>query len=417
MNFTRKELINKLVRLRGTNLIKVISGLRRSGKSYLLFTLYKQYLIDHGVDASHIIEIALDSLEQEELQDIHRCWQYIKERIQDEQSYYVFIDEIQLMQGFEKLMNTLLHYDNIDVYVTGSNSHFLSSDIVTEFRGRSADVRVYPLTMSELQEAYPARTWDSLWQEYMLFGGLPFVWQLDNAKEKRAYLRQLFSKTYLKDIKERHNIQNELELNKLVDVIASAIGSLTNPTKLANTFQTELRSTLTAPTIQQYLDYLEDAYLIEKAVRYDVKGRRYISTPYKYYFTDAGLRNVRLNFRQTEATHLMENIIYTELRSRDLPVDVGVVEVLERTANGYQRTKVEIDFVVNDDDNRYYIQSAYSLPTTEKRQQEERPLLKTDDAFKKVIVVGDYVEPHRTENGILIMGLQQFLQNRDSLKQ
>lgn len=417
MIFSRKSYLNQLIEKPKGSMIKIITGLRRSGKSFFLFTLFKQYLLQNGVDEEHIIEIILDDRLYIEMRNPDKCLSYIRSRIQDKRWYYLLIDEVQLMSDFVDVLNSCLHIPNLDVYVTGSNSRFLVSDVATEFRGRGSEIRLYPLSFSEYAEVFPDKSWDELWEEYALYGGLPLVASEPSAKAKRSYLKQLFATTYLKDVVDRYRIKNTEAMNTIVDIISSSIGSLTNPNKLQDTFKTVNKESLSAVTIGQYLDYLEDAFLISRAQRYDVKGRKYIGSPYKYYFTDMGLRNARLNFRQIEDTHIMENVIYNELLKRGCEVDVGVIEVVEK--NDMEKPvhkRIEIDFVVNYGYERYYIQSALSLPTTEKRRQEEKPLLRVGDGFKKIIITKDQTQLRRTENGITIIGLRQFLSDENSLK-
>lgn len=416
MQIQRDEYLRKLVDKKHNGLIKIITGIRRCGKSYLLFKLFKQYLLREGVAPDHIIEIAFDDRRNKKYRNPDACLEYVDSKIEDDKMYYVLLDEVQMMDEFEDVLNSFLHVENADVYVTGSNSKFLSSDIITEFRGRGDEIRVYPLSFSEFYAAGRFETWEDAWNQYYTFGGLPYILHLDEEGDKENYLRKLFAETYLKDIIERNKVQNDIQLEELVNIISSAIGSLTNANKLANTFQSVENVELSAPTIKQYLEYLEDAFIIEKAVRYDIKGKRYINTPYKYYFVDVGLRNARLNFRQQEETHIMENIIFNELRMRGFAVDVGIVEVNEKNEKGvYVRKQTEVDFVINKGNRRYYVQSAFRLPTVEKERQEERPLLSISDSFKKIIIVRDNILLKRDENGITTMGLKEFLLDKNSL--
>lgn len=416
MQFKRTCYLDKLIRHKHNHLIKVITGIRRSGKSFLLFNLFQQHLLDSGVAPDHIMTIALDDRINIALRDPDACLSYIRNVVHDGAMYYVLIDEVQLMSEFEDVLNSLLHISNVDVYVTGSNSRFLSTDIITEFRGRGDEIHIYPLSVSEICEAMPDRDWNRVWQLYMHYGGLPLAVLAETEQEKSAYLKRLFRETYLKDIKERYSIKSDLEMEYLLDIVSSAVGSLTNPQKLSDTFSSMGKMKLSANTIKLYLDYFCDAFLLEKAQRYDIKGKRYISTPYKFYFTDLGLRNARLNFRQIEDTHLMENAIFNELLMRDYSVDVGVVEVREQDAKGNSvRKQIEVDFVVNRSSERFYIQSAFALPTQEKVKQELRPLVHIPDSFKKIVVVRDDILLRRDDYGITTMGLRQFLLDRNSL--
>ena len=415
MLFSRQKYVDLLISHKHNGLIKIVTGMRRSGKSYLLFKLFKQHLMEE-TDKSHIIEIAMDDFRNRRLREPDTCIEYVTDKMTDDKQYYLLIDEVQLLEQFTEVLNTFLHIDNLDVYVTGSNSRFLVSDVVTEFRGRGDEIRVYPLSIQELQEAFPQKPFDDLLEEYMLYGGMPYAANLETREQKSAYLKQLFRNTYIRDIKERYKIQNDEALEKLIDIIASSVGSLTNPQKLENTFASSGQKGITDKTIKQYLDYLQDAFLIEQAKRYDVKGRKYISTPYKYYFSDLGLRNARLNFRLYEPTHLMENLIYNTLVERGTEVDVGIVEISEKQANGCSvRKQIEVDFVVNRGSERIYIQSAYALPTLDKREQEIRPLLNIHDSFKKIVIVRDNILLNRDDNGIVYMSLRQFLTDLNSL--
>lgn len=416
MLFRRTYYLEKLIRHKHNHLIKVITGIRRSGKSFLLFDLFVQHLLDSGVNDDHIIRIALDDRANSALRDPDNCLSYIRRAVQDANMYYVLIDEVQLMAEFVDVLNSLLHIRNADVYVTGSNSRFLSTDIITEFRGRGDEIHIYPLSVSEICEVMPDMPWQQVWQYYLNYGGLPLAVLAPTEQEKAAYLKRLFQETYLKDIKERYKVKNDMEMEHLLDIISSSVGSLTNPQKLSDTFRSTGKAQLSPNTIKQYLDYFCDAFLLEKAQRYDIKGKRYISTPYKYYFTDLGLRNARLNFRQVEETHLMENAIYNELILRDYSVDVGIVDLVARTQDSkLEHKKIEVDFVVNQGSERFYIQSAYALPTMEKQEQELRPLRHIADSFKKIIVVKDDILLRRNEEGIVTMGLRQFLLDKRSL--
>lgn len=416
MIIPRDSYLSKLIRHKHNHLIKIVTGMRRCGKSFLLFKLFRQHLIDSGVSPSRIIEINLDDRRNKRLRDPDVCLEFVLDAVKNEREQcYVLIDEVQYMPDFEDVLNTFLHVDNLDAYVTGSNSKFLSSDIITEFRGRGDEIRVRPLTVAEFQSARPDLAWDVLLGEYFQFGGLPYLAGLTDETEKRNYLRRLFSEVYLRDILERNKIRNSDALESLLNIIASAIGSLTNPLKLERAFDSAGKK-LSSTTISQYLGCMEDAFLIEKAFRFDIKGKRYISTPLKYYFTDVGLRNARLGFRQLEETHIMENVIYNELSARGYDVDVGVVETIEQNSNGNNvRKQTEIDFIANRGAERCYIQSAWRLPDPDKARQEVRPLLKTGDSFRKFVIVGDNIRPRADEKGIITMGLKTFLLAEDPL--
>ena len=417
MEIRRDRYLERLIAHKGNGRVKIVTGIRRCGKSYLLFQLFKRNLIETGVKPNHIIEIQLEDRSNKELRNPDACLAFIKKQIKDQKPYYLLIDEVQLMDEFEDVLNSCLHIQNLDTYVTGSNSKFLSKDIITEFRGRGDEMYLRPLSFKEYRTIQPDKAFDDVWTEYMTFGGLPYCALLPSREEKADYLKRLFDEVFLRDIIERNRVQNDAQLESLLNVISSAVGSLTNPKKLEDTFTSSGTGKLSAVTIKQYLDYLCDAFMIEQAERYDIKGKRYISTPYKYYFTDTGLRNARLNFRQLEETHLMENVMYNELCLRGYSVDVGVVEINERQEDGkYVRKQIEVDFVCNKADERVYVQSAFSIPTTEKRQQEERPLVNVGDGFRKVVVTKDNVIRHNDENGILIMSLQEFLMDERALE-
>ena len=417
MEIRRDRYLERLIAHKGNGRVKIVTGIRRCGKSYLLFQLFKRHLIETGVKPNHIIEIQLEDRSNKELRNPDVCLAFIKKQIKDQKSYYLLIDEVQLMDEFEDVLNSCLHIQNLDTYVTGSNSKFLSKDIITEFRGRGDEMYLRPLSFKEYRTIQPDKPFDDVWTEYMTFGGLPYCALLPSREEKADYLKRLFDEVFLRDIIERNRVQNDAQLESLLNVISSAVGSLTNPKKLEDTFTSSGTGKLSAFTIKQYLDYLCDAFMIEQAERYDIKGKRYISTPYKYYFTDTGLRNARLNFRQLEETHLMENVMYNEFCLRGYSVDVGVVEINERQEDGkYVRKQIEVDFVCNKADERVYVQSAFSIPTTEKRQQEERPLVNVGDGFRKVVVTKDNVIRHNDENGILIMSLQEFLMDERALE-
>ncbi|MDD7524781.1 MAG: ATP-binding protein [Alloprevotella sp.] len=417
MQIKRDFYLQQLVDGKQNGLIKIVTGIRRCGKSFLLFKLFRQYLLDVGVDSDHIIQIALDDIENANLREPLPLYKCIKAKMTDEELYYILLDEVQLVPRFEEVLNSLLRIDNADVYVTGSNSKFLSSDIITEFRGRGDEIHLYPLTLSEYCEGTglsPAEAW----KDYYTYGGLPHTLSLGTEKKKIDYLNNLFESVYLIDILERHRIKNKAEFEELVKIIASGIGAPTNPTKLENTFKSVKKINIDSVTISRYLGYMQDAFLIEKAERYDVKGKKHIGSLAKYYFTDIGLRNAILGLRQQEETHIMENIIYNELRRRGCKVDVGMVEQRFVDNDGkWQRKQLEVDFVVNEGNQRYYIQSALALPDEEKRKQEMGSLLRINDSFKKIIIVKDDIKPWRDENGILTMGLLDFLMNADSLEQ
>lgn len=416
MLIKRDVYLNKLIERQNNGMVKVITGIRRCGKSFLLFKLYKEYLHNSGVDADHIIEIALDGIDVDELREPKSCYKYIKERILDDEKYYVLLDEVQFMDRFEEVLNSLLRIENVDVYVTGSNSKFLSKDIITEFRGRGDEIHIYPLTFAEFYAAFGGE-YDDAWDEYLNYGGLPALVEMTNDKQKMDYLKSIFDNVYMKDVIDRNKIKNKDEINTLVDILASAIGAPTNPTKISNTFATERHSNYTHKTISTHIDYLEEAYLISKANRYDIKGRKYIAANLKYYFTDIGLRNARLNFRQQEPTHLMENVVYNELLARGYSVDVGIVEVNQKNSEGKNvRKQLEVDFVTNMGNQRYYIQVAYDLSTEEKQQQEYNSFRKIPDSFKKIVIVNGVSKPWRNEEGYVIMGVKYFLLNNDSLE-
>jgi uncharacterized protein len=414
MNIERPIYLQRLIDRRQNGMIKIITGLRRSGKSYLLFTLFCQYLKEQGIDDSQIIMLDLENIYNERYRNPLSLLEYISQRVIDTREYFILIDEIQLLDRFEEVLNTLLKNPQLDVYVTGSNARFLSKDVVTTFRGRGDEIRIHPLSFSEYMSVKPdAPFLETHLNEYMLLGGLPQTVTMPTEQQKKSYLQQLFSNTYLIDIKERYGIRNDDDLEELIDVMASSIGSLTNPQKIANTFRSAKQSTITRDTVKTYLDYMQDAFLMERAVRYDVKGRKYIDTPAKYYFEDLGLRNVRLNFRQTEHTHLMENLIYNELRMRGYSVDVG--QVIQNTKNEKgisERKQLEVDFVCNRGQDRIYIQSAYALLSEEKTEQELRSLKQIKDSFLKVVIVGGMQPTFRNDDGILILNIFDFLLNR-----
>ena len=402
--------LNKIINRRENGLIKIITGIRRCGKSYLLDPLFKNYLLADGVKEDHIIKLELDRVENEKYRDSKALNEYIRSLIKDKDMYYVILDEIQLVKGFEFVLNGLLYEKNIDVYVTGSNSKFLSSDIITEFRGRGDQIKVNPLSFAEFLSAFNGDKYEA-WNEYVTYGGMPLILSKKNDEEKSQYLKELFEQTYIKDIVERNNIQRIDILDSLINMLASSVGSLTNPQKIFDTFKSKGEKELSLNTINSYIADIEDSFIVNKSTRYDIKGKKYIQTPQKYYFSDIGLRNARLNFRQQEENHLMENIIYNELLIRGYNVDVGVVEVREEG----KRKQLEVDFVCNLGNKRYYIQSALNLDTREKTIQESRSLNNIGDSFKKIIVVKDNIKLWRTDDGIVIMGIQEFLLNKDSL--
>ena len=416
MDIKRDKYLNDLINRMHNGMIKVVTGIRRCGKSYLLFNIFKNYLLEHGVASSHIITIELDQRKNKKYRDPDTILDYIESLIEDDEQYYIMLDEVQMLQEFEEVLNSLLHIRNADIYVTGSNSKFLSKDVITEFRGRGDEIHIYPLTFKEFMEAYDGDMYRG-WAEYVVYGGLPLTVTMKTEEQKISYLTNLFKETYLKDIIERHHIEKTQGLGDLVNILASAIGSLTNPPKIEATFKSAIQSTISLNTIRQYIEHLEDAFIINKANRYNVKGRKYIGTPLKYYFEDVGLRNARLGFRQVEETHLMENIIYNELRSRGYTVDVGVVEKRGTDENGKEyKNQLEIDFVANLGSKRYYIQSAFSMPTEEKRIQEKASLVSVNDSFKKIIVVKDVVNVTRDEDGITTMSIYDFLLKENSLE-
>ena len=415
MYIKRDNYLNMLKNRENNGLIKVITGLRRSGKSFLLFKIFYNYLIEKGIDDSHIISIVLDDLSNERLRDPYVMLDYVKGKIIDNKVYYVLLDEIQYLDRFEEVLNSLLHIDNIDIYVTGSNSKFLSSDVITEFRGRGDEVHVYPLSFKEYVSVYDGSV-DEAWDDYFNYGGMPLTLSYKGSLEKARYLSSLFDKVYLSDIVERNNVRNKVELDELLDVLASSIGSLTNPLKLSRTFKSEKNKVISDKTIHKYIGYFEDSFLINKVKRFDIKGKKYINSPYKYYFEDIGLRNARLNFRQTEENHVMENIIYNELRVRGFSVDVGVVSAYDSNKKGERILKnYEVDFIASQGNNKYYIQSAFSIDSTEKLKQENNSLINISDSFKKIIVVRNNIKPRRDENGIVTMGIYNFLLDENSL--
>ena len=414
MEIIRDSYLEQLKLREWNGMIKVITGLRRSGKSYLLFKIFYKYLQEKGIPEDHVIRVVLDDVRNEHLRDKHVLFEYITARIQDNNPYYVLLDEIQFVDGFSDVLNGLLHIDNVDTYVTGSNSKFLTKDILTEFRGRGDEVRVYPLVFSEFIPYFKGSQ-TRAFSEYMTYGGLPALVPMQTDTQKANYLQNLFEETYLKDIIDKNGIRRDSELDNLVDILASSVGSLTNPSKLSKTFKSVLQSSITDKTIKTFIDYLLDAFIIEEAKRYNVKGRKYIGSPFKYYYTDVGLRNARLGFRQIEGTHLMENIIYNELKYRGYSVDVGLVKVRDYSGKDYEDKQLEVDFIAYKGNNKYYIQSAFAIPNGEKKDQEERALTAIKDSFKKIVVVGDDIKPKRDESGLLTMGIYDFLLKNNSL--
>lgn len=397
-------------------MIKIITGVRRSGKSYLLFNLFVDWLEENGIDERHILRIDLENRRNRALRDPDTLLEHIDSQMTDDKMYYILIDEIQLVNEFEDVLNSYLKIENADIYVTGSNARFLSKDVITTFRGRGEEIKVYPLNFREFMSATD-KSVELAFEEYMTYGGLPQILQYGSEERKSEYLKALFIETYIIDIKERYQVKNDEELEILLDIISSSIGALTNPYKLANTFESEKKVKLTDKTIKIYLDYICDSFLVEKVQRYDVKGRKYIDTPYKYYFIDLGLRNARLNFRQLEKSHMMENVIYNELRVRGFNVDVGVVPVFVRDANGKnKRVSYEIDFVCNRGNQRYYIQSAYQLDSEEKTKQEKNSLRNVDDSFKKIVIVGNPILVERDNDGITKISIYDFLLKENSLE-
>ena len=416
MEIKRDMYLNKLIRKKKNGLIKVVTGIRRCGKSYLLFHLFHNHLLEEGVPEDHVIEVALDDRRNKALRDPDAMLRYIEQRTQGKGDYYIILDEVQYMDEFEDVLNSLLHIPNADVYVTGSNSKLLSSDVITEFRGRGDEIHVYPLSFREYASVYPG-TSDEAWDDYVVYGGLPLILSMEAPEDKAEYLTTLFQKVYLSDIVERHNVRSKAELDELVDVLASSTGSYTSLSKLMETFKSVKNKTLSDKTIKNYIDYLMDSFLISKATRYDIKGKKYIGSPAKYYFEDVGLRNARLGFRQVEENHLMENIIYNELRIRGYHVDVGVVEHYSANSAGKrEKRQLEVDFVATLGSDKCYIQSAFAMPSSDKAEQERRSLLSISDSFRKIIVVGRDQKVRRDENGIATIGIQKFLLDENSLR-
>ena len=426
MRYERKQYLEQLIKKKDNGRIKIITGLRRSGKSYLLFTLFHQYLLNSGIEREQIIELALDEIENAKYRNPFELDKYIRNKItNDTKQHYVLIDEIQFVSevanpyldddskiGFIDVVLGLMKIKNVDIYVTGSNSKMLSSDILTQFRDRGDEIRIYPLSFAEIYENYKGDR-RNVWRDYYTYGGMPMVWSFDTHEEKSKYLSDLFERTYIKDILERYNIKNNKEiLNILLSVLASSIGSLTNPSKLANTFLSERQIRIGPDTIETYINYFLDAFILQKAQRYDVKGRKYIKTPNKYYFSDVGLRNAKLGFRQTEETHLMENVLYNDLVRRGYDIDVGIVEENTQENGKNVRKQLEVDFVVNRNDERYYIQSALSIDSPEKKKQEIASLIHIPDSFKKIVIIKDYIQPWIDDNGIYYIGIEDFLLNK-----
>lgn len=411
----RDVYLNKIINSENNGMIKVITGIRRCGKSFLLDPLFKNYLLDKGIDEEHIIKLDLDERKNKKYLDPDVLDNYIREKIVDDKMYYVLLDEVQKVSDFESVLNGFLHINNLDVYVTGSNSKFLSSDIISEFRGRGDEIKVYPLSFKEFVDAYDGNKYDA-WNEYIVYGGMPNILTKKNDEQKSKYLKDLFNNTYINDIIERYDIGRSDVLDSTIDILSSSVGSLSNPLNIANTFKSKGMGNVSRNTIEQYINYLIDAFMINKVERYDIKGKKYISSPCKYYFTDIGLRNARLNFRQIEQNHLMENIIYNELVMRGYNVDVGVIEQYGKDKDKTVRRQYEIDFVCNLGSKRYYIQSALNIDDEDKKIQEIRPFTCIDDFFKKIIIVKDDTLPYYNENGILIIGIKDFLLDNNSLE-
>ncbi|NLJ71132.1 MAG: ATP-binding protein [Clostridiaceae bacterium] len=416
MEIKRDLYLQQLIDRMHNGMIKVITGVRRSGKSYLVFKIFKEYLLGNGIDHKHIISLELDRIENKKYRNPDVIYEYINSQLIDNRKYYILLDEVQMLNDFEEVLNSLLYKSNVDVYVTGSNSKFLSKDVITEFRGRGDEIHIYPLSFQEFMSKYDGDMYHG-WADYVTYGGLPLILSMKNEEQKINYLNSLFTETYIKDIVERNHIEKVQELNDLINILASGIGSLSNPSKILSTFKSRLKSDISLNTIRAYIEYLQDAFLINEAYRYDVKGRKYIGTPLKYYFEDVGLRNARLGFRQVEENHVMENIIYNELRFRGYQVDVGMVAKRFIDKEGKQRSKqLEIDFIANLGSKRYYLQSAFSMPTEQKINQEKAPLINVSDSFKKIIIVKDVINVRRDEYGITTMSIFDFLLNENSLE-
>ncbi|MBR5901004.1 ATP-binding protein [bacterium] len=431
MIIKRDKYLDLLIRHKHNGMIKIITGIRRCGKSFLLANFFKESLLNEGVREDHIVQIDFEDIKNKSLRDPEECYKYLSKAIKkDSKMHYILLDEVQKLEEFPDVLNGLMHFSNADVFVTGSNSHFLSKDVVTEFRGRGDEIRMYPLCFLEFLKAYLedrkarwdgkdltflAKSLDLAWTEYYTYGGLPHVLKLETKEEKEKYLKDLFKETYLLDLIERYDIRDVSALDGVIDVVASDIGSLTNAYKIANSFSKERASIPAGATIKNYLDYLKDAFIIEEAKRYDIKGKKHLNSISKFYFEDLGLRNARLNFRQTEENHIMENIIFNELNYRGYSVDVGIVEIREMKNGSYLKKQTEIDFVINRGDQRYYVQSAFAMPTGDKTEKELRPLLNVNDSFKKIVVVKENVAPSRNSQGIVTIGLRNFLLDPDSL--
>lgn len=415
MEIRRDIYLNKLISKKHNGLIKVITGIRRCGKSYLLFNLFKEHLLKLGVPDDHVIEMAFDAFENKKYRDPGMFFPYLAEQIRDSEMYYILLDEVQLLDDFESVLNSFIRRKNVDLYVTGSNAKLLSKDVITEFRGRGDEVHMYPLTFAEYMSVYSGDK-ASAWRDYVIYGGLPLILSFETSEQKSDFLKALLEETYIADIIGRNHIRNKAELEELLNILSSGTGSLTNPRKLSAAFKSIKNKTISPNTIRRYIDCLSDSFLIDSAMRYDIKGKRYIDTPSKYYFTDLGLRNARLNFRQVEENHAMENIIFNEMKARGFNVDVGVVVVNEVDKTGKKiRKQLEIDFVCNQGSKRYYIQSAFALQDERKILQEQRPLINTDDGFKKIIITKNALAPLYNENGILVMSVFDLLLNRESL--
>ncbi|MBQ2594754.1 MAG: ATP-binding protein [Candidatus Riflebacteria bacterium] len=416
MEIKRDFYLNQIHLRENNGLVKIITGLRRSGKSYLVFNLFLKELLQNGIERNHIIDISLDKIENDFLREPHSLYNHIRNQIKDNKQYYVLLDEIQLVDRFHEVLISLLQTENVDTYVTGSNSKFLSSDILTEFRGRGDEIRVFPLSFTEYLSTCK-NSEEEAFNDYLTYGGLPKIASFKTEEQKMKYLTDLFHETYLKDLIERNHIRNGFEIEDLVSILASSIGSLVSPSKLENTFKTIAKSSISDKTIKNYISYLKDAFVIDTSIRYDVKGKKYINTPTKVYFTDIGIRNAVLGFRQFEEPHLMENIIFNELRHRGYAVDIGLVEVREKTEKSLSAKKqLEVDFIARKGNKKYYIQSAYAMPTSEKEFQEKRPLTNINDSFKKFIIIGSYAKPRQDEKGITTIGLRNFLKDSSILE-
>ena len=412
----RGKYLSELISLRNNGMIKIITGMRRCGKSYLLFEIFTSYLETSGIDLDHIIKVDLEDYKNRGMRNPDNLYAFVESRIFDDGTYYILLDEVQMLDNFEDVLNGFLKKCNVAVYVTGSNAKFLSKDIITEFRGRGFEVKMYPLSFREYMSAYSGTVQAGI-NEYMLYGGLPQILSYETDEQKVRFLKTLFDETYIKDIRDRYDIRKDDDLEELINIMASGIGALTNPNKLANTFRSEKKSAISYDTVKDYIDYLCESFLVERCTRYDIKGKRYVNSPYKYYFMDLGLRNARINFRQSEKNHLMENLIYNELKIRGFNVDVGVVPIVTKDENvKQQRSILEVDFVCNLGSRRYYIQSAYRMASDEKTRQERASLLKVDDSFKKIIVIGEECPVTRDVSGITTMSIYDFLLKENSLE-